>query len=157
MGKEPEAYKAKYPLGARLSFAMQHACKNVSMLRKELMDNYGIDISRSTMSKMQRGQIEHTKYVIEIAETLGVNPKWLNSGSETMTDVTGRLSNRERAVADVKRLARTHLFPPNRADLIRLHDRMMTAARLNQLTREDVMLIDQMLERIMVDRRQSDS
>lgn len=145
-------YQAGHPLGARLSFAMQHACKTGGQLRQELEDNYGINLTRSTLSKILRGRVEHTRYVMEIAEVLGVNPRWLNSGVQTMTDMTGRLSNKDRAVADVKRLSRTHLFPPNRADLIRFHDRFLTASRLGQVSRDDLTLLDSVLGRIVADR-----
>lgn len=149
--KESQSYQAGHPLGARLSFAMHHACKNGTMLREELKDNYDINLTRSTLSKLLRGRIEYTRHVMEIAEVLGVNARWLNSGVETMTDVTGRLSNRDRALADVKRLARTHIFPPNRPDLIRFHGTLVTAAKNHQISRDDLTLLDSMLNRIIKD------
>lgn len=149
--KKSKSFTPGYPLGARLSFAMQHACKNGAMLRQELEDNYGITLTRSTLSKLLRGQIEYTRHVMEIAEVLGVNARWLNSGMETMTDVTGRLSSRDRALSDVKRLARTHIFPPNRPDLIRFHGSLITAAKNHQISREDLKLLDSMLTRIVKD------
>lgn len=149
--KRPKEFTPGYPLGARLSFAMQHACKNGAMLRQELEDNYGVTLTRSNLSKLLRGQIEYTRHVMEIAEVLGVNPRWLNSGAETMTDVTGRLSSRDRALSDVKRLARTHIFPPNRPDLIRFHGSLITAAKNHQISRDDLKLLDSMLTRIVKD------
>jgi hypothetical protein len=42
-----------------------------------------------------------------------------------MFDMTGRLSNKEKAVRDIKRLLRQHVIPGNRADLCRLSDRFI--------------------------------
>ncbi len=42
-----------------------------------------------------------------------------------MVDMTGRLSKKETAVRDVKRLLRQHVIPDNRSDLIRLSDQFL--------------------------------
>ena len=88
---------------------------------------------------------------MEIAEVLGVNPKWLQTGRETMTDITGRLSSKERGMNDVKRIARQYLIPQNRADIVRLHDKLITAAAKNQLSHHDVSLLDHVLSRALID------
>lgn len=83
-GKAVEAVPAT-GLGARLDFAMCYARMNGSMLRKALERDHGVVLTRSTLSKILRHKIRSSKYTMEIAETLGVNPKWLQTGRETIT------------------------------------------------------------------------
>ncbi|MDC9603162.1 helix-turn-helix transcriptional regulator [Pseudoalteromonas sp. GABNS16G] len=139
------------PFGARLDFAMSYARKNGRMLREQLDKDHGITLTRSTLSKLLRGRIKSSKHTMEIAEVLGVNPKWLQTGRETMTDITGRLSSKERGMNDVKRIARQYLIPQNRADIVRLHDKLITAAAKNQLSHHDVSLLDHVLSRALID------
>ncbi|ONF42469.1 hypothetical protein BTO32_14745 [Marinobacter lutaoensis] len=137
------------PLAARLDFAMRYARMNRSMLRKAMMRDHGINLTRSTLSKILNGTIKSSRYTMEIAECLGVNPKWLQTGRETMTDVTGRLSTKDRGLSDVKRIARQYLIPPKRTDIVRLHDRLITAAARNQLSYEDVEMLSFMLDKML--------
>jgi len=152
-GKAVEAVPAT-GLGARLDFAMCYARMNGSMLRKALERDHGVVLTRSTLSKILRHKIRSSKYTMEIAETLGVNPKWLQTGRETMTDITGRLSSKERGLSDVKRIARSYLIPPKRADIVRLHDKLITAATKNQLSPSDVALLDAVLTRALADKEE---
>lgn len=138
-------------LGARLDFAMSYARMNGSMLRRALERDHGVVLTRSTLSKILRHRIKSSKYTMEIAETLGVNAKWLQTGRETMTDITGRLSSKERGLSDVKRIARQYLIPPRRADIVRLHDKLITAATKNQLSHADISLLDAVLSRALAD------
>jgi len=138
-------------LGARLDYAMSYARMNGRMLRDSLERDHGITLTRSTLSKILRGHILTSKHTMEIAEVLGVNPKWLQTGRETMTDITGRLSSKERGLSDVKRIARQYLIPPRRADTVRLHDKLITAASKNQLSHSDVNLLDHVLSRALAD------
>ena len=144
-------------LKARLEFAMSYARMNGRMLREALHRDHGITLTRSTLSKLLRGRIKSSRHTMEIAETLGVNPKWLQTGRETMTDITGRLSSKERGLADVKRIARDYLIPPKRADIVRLHDKLITAASKNQLTHSDVTLLDHVLTRALVGDEEEES
>jgi|GEM_PF-5719820 len=139
------------PFGARLDFAMSYARMNGRMVRDALERDHGIVLTRSTLSKLLRGRIKTSRHTMEIAETLGVNPKWLQSGRETMTDITGRLSSKERGLSDVKRIARQYLIPQNRADIVRLHDKLISAASKNQLSHSDVNLLDHVLSRALTD------
>lgn len=145
--KQEPTYSAK--IGPRLDFALSHARMSRKMLIDALKRDYGIVLSRSTLSKLLTGTQETTKYTMEIADILGVNPRWLQTGRETMTDMTGRLSSKHRGLADVKRIARTHIIPPKRADIVRLHDKLITAAFNNRLSQCDVALLDTTLTRLV--------
>lgn len=140
------------PFAARLDFAMSYARMNGAMLRKNLYRDHGITLTRSTLSKILRSKIKSSKHFMEIAETLGVNPKWLQTGRETMTDLTGRLSSKDRGLSDVKRIARQYLVPQTRADVCRLHDKLITAATNNQLSHEHVEMLNFMLDKILLER-----
>ena len=133
------------PFGARLEFAMSYARMNGAMLRRALQRDHGVILTRSTLSKILRGRIRSYRHTMEVAETLGVNPKWLQSGRETMTDLTGRLSSKERGMADVKRIARQYLIPPKRSDIVRFHDKLITAAGRNQISHNTIALLDHVL------------
>lgn len=139
------------PFAARLDFAMTYARMNGAMLRKVLKRDHGIVLTRSTLSKILRSRIKSSKHTMEIAEVLGVNPKWLQTGRETMTDVTGRLSSKDRGLADVKRIARQYLIPQKRADVVRLHDKLISAATNNQLSYDNVEMLTFMLDKILAE------
>jgi len=142
------------PFAARLDFAMAYARMNGSLLRKSLERDYGVVLTRSTLSKILRGRIKSSKHTMEIAEVLGVNAKWLQTGRETMTDITGRLSSKERGLSDVKRIARQYLIPQRRADVCRLHDKLITAATNNQLTHDNVEMLNFMLDKILSEKEE---
>lgn len=121
-------------LGARVEFALVYARLRPMQLRDRLLTDYGISMSRTNTYKLVGGQIRRTKYFMEIAEVCGVSAKWLATGKSTMVDMTGRLSNREEAARDVRRLLTQYVIPPNRNDIVRLHGRLVSMTQKGSLT-----------------------
>jgi hypothetical protein len=83
--------------------------------------------------------------VYEAAEITGVNLHWLKTGKGFMVDMTGRLSKKETAVRDIKRLLRQHIIPANRNDLIRLSDDLLTNIAQNKMSEDKAKLITTIL------------
>lgn len=135
-------------LAARVEQAMRYANMNRGMLRKQLEVNFGLSLSRSALSKIINAKVRHTRYALEMAQVMGVNPRWLSSGEETMTDLTGRLSSKDKAVRDLRRIARDYVIPPRRADIARYYNRLVAAIDNNQLSFEDIELLNQILNRV---------
>ncbi|MGX1201226.1 hypothetical protein [Marinobacter sp. MBR-105] len=111
--------------GARLSGALIHARLSPAGLYRRLNKEYPIKVSRTSVYDAVNGRVEQPRFVHEAAEITGVNLQWLKTGRGMMVDMTGRLSKKETAVRDVKRLLRQHVIPDNRSDLIRLSDQFL--------------------------------
>lgn len=139
----------KASFAARMEFAMMYARMTTPMLRKRMKEDYGITISKSGMSKILNGQTRRTRYFFEMADIMGVNPRWLAMGKETMIDSTGRLSSRDQAAKDVKRLVKQYLVPPRRSDLVRLHDKLVDIMAGNRLSRHNVDLLENILSTVL--------
>ncbi|WP_018404605.1 transcriptional regulator [Marinobacter gelidimuriae] len=136
---------------ARMEFAMMYARMTTPRLRQRMMEDYGIRLSKSTMSKILNGKTKRTRFFMEMADVLGVNPRWLATGKESMVDTTGRLSSKDQALKDVKRLVKQYLVPPKRSDLIRMHDKLTDAVSRNRLSRDNTALLEQMLSTVLGD------
>jgi len=111
--------------GARMSAALHHARLTPADLHRRLAHVHGIHVSRSTVYDACNGLVARTRFTMEIAEICGVNTRWLATGEGYMFDITGRLSSKEAAMRDIKRLLRQHIIPPNRADLVRQADEFL--------------------------------
>lgn len=135
-------------LAARVEQAMRYSNMNRHMLRKQLLVNFGLEVSRSALSKILCAKVRHTRYALEMAQVMGVNPRWLATGEETMTDLTGRLSSKDKAVRDLRRIAKDYVIPPRRADIARYYNRVVAAIDNNQLSYDDIELMAQVLNRI---------
>jgi hypothetical protein len=118
-------FSAAKAFGARMSAALHHARLTPADLHRRLAEVHGIDVSRSTVYDAVNGNVARTRYTMEFAEICGVNTRWLVSGEGYMFDITGRLSDKETAMRDIKRLLRQHIIPPNRADLVRKADKFL--------------------------------
>lgn len=123
-------------LGARVEFALMYARLRPMQMRERLRADYGVDVSRTNIYKLIGGGIRRTKYFMEIAEICGVNAKWLATGKGVMVDMTGRLSSKEEAARDVRRLLTQYVIPPNRNDIVRLHGRLVSMTQTGSLTPE---------------------
>jgi|AntRauTorcE11898_2_1112593.scaffolds.fasta_scaffold03417_6 hypothetical protein len=119
------SYTESQAYGARLTAALGHGRLTPAGLHRRLTRDYGHAVSRSTVYDACNGKVRRSRYNLEFAEICGVNQKWLATGEGFMFDMTGRLSNKEKAVRDIKRLLRQHVIPGNRADLCRLSDRFI--------------------------------
>ena len=138
-------------LGARLEFALMHARLKPMEMKERLRVEYAIDMSRTNVYKLLNGDIQRTRYFMEIAEICGVNARWLSTGHGYMTDMSGRLSSKDQAHKDVQRLLSQHVVPPNRNDILRLHGRLMGLIHQSLLTPELVSQLDQALDALLDD------
>lgn len=145
---EEQRQAERIALAARVEQAMRYANMNRNMLRKQLLANFGLDVSRSALSKILCAKVRHTRYALEMAQVMGVNPRWLATGEETMTDLTGRLSSKDKAVRDLRRIAKDYVIPPRRADIARYYNRVVAAIDNNQLSFDDIELMSQVLNRV---------
>jgi hypothetical protein len=139
----------KASFSARMSFAMMYARMSTTQLRQRMLGDYGITLSKSTMSKILNKKTRRTRYFLEMADIMGVNPRWLATGKENMVDSTGRLSNRDQAAKDVKRLVKQYLVPPKRSDLVRFHDKLVGIMAANRLSRHNVDLLENILSTVL--------
>lgn len=121
-------------LGARVEFALMYARLRPMQLKKRLAVDYGVEMSKTNVYKLLNGGIRRTRYFMEIAEICGVSAKWLSTGQGYMVDMTGRLSAKDEATRDVRRLLTQHVIPPNRNDVVRLHGRLITMLQNGSLT-----------------------
>lgn len=136
-------------LAARVEQAMSYANVNRKMLLNQLMTDYGVDLSRSGLSKILGAKVRYTRYAYQIAQVLAVNPQWLSSGEETMTDLTGRLSSKQRGVRDLRRIAKDYVIPPKRADIVRYFNRLVASIKDNKLSHDDIELMNLLLRRMV--------
>lgn len=111
--------------GARMNAALLNARLTPADLHRRLAEVYGIEVSRSTVYDAVNGKVASSSLVLEFADICAVNARWLKYGTGYMVDVTGRLSDKETAMRDIKRLLRQHVIPPRRADLVREADRFL--------------------------------
>ena len=111
--------------GARMGAALHHARLTPADLHRRLEEVHGIEVSRSTVYDAVNGKVASSSLVMEFSDICGVNARWLKYGAGYMVDLTGRLSDKEAAMRDIKRLLRQHIIPPNRADLVRKADQFL--------------------------------
>ncbi|EAZ98359.1 hypothetical protein [Marinobacter sp. ELB17] len=121
-------------LGARVEVSLVHARLKPMQLRERLRTDFDIRVSRTNTYKLVNGDLQSTRYFMEVAEICGVSAKWLSTGKGYMIDMTGRLSTRDEAARDARRLLTQHVIPPNRNDIVRLHGRLITLIQKGALT-----------------------
>jgi hypothetical protein len=140
-------------LGARVEVSLIHARLRPMQLRERLRIDFGEDVSRTNIYKLVNGKIERTRYFMEIAEICGVSAKWLATGKGYMIDMTGRLSTRDEAARDARRLLTQHVIPPNRNDVVRLHNRLITLIQKGALTPAVVRGLGATLDMLTADKK----
>lgn len=118
-------YDKAQAFGARMSLALRNARLTPADLHRRLEEIHGIEVSRSTVYDAVNGKVASSSLVLEFADICGVNARWLKYGTGYMVDITGRLSDKEAAMREIKRLLRQHIIPPKRADLVREADRFL--------------------------------
>jgi hypothetical protein len=143
--KPAKQSSAAIAFGARLSGALMHARLTPAALYRRLNSEYSIEVSRTSVYDAVNGRVEQPRFVYEAAEITGVNLHWLKTGKGFMVDMTGRLSKKETAVRDIKRLLRQHIIPANRNDLIRLSDDLLTNIAQNKMSEDKAKLITTIL------------
>lgn len=137
---------AAIAFGARLSGALMHARLTPAALYRRLNSEYSIEVSRTSVYDAVNGRVEQPRFVYEAAEITGVNLHWLKTGKGFMVDMTGRLSKKETAVRDIKRLLRQHVIPENKSDLIRLSERFLLLLSKGQLQDKEIQLLRLVLD-----------
>lgn len=138
---------AAIAFGARLSGALMHARLTPAALYRRLNSEYSIEVSRTSVYDAVNGRVEQPRFVYEAAEITGVNLHWLKTGKGFMVDMTGRLSKKETAVRDIKRLLRQHVIPENRNDLIRLSDQILQLFTAKRIDPKDIQMLSLFIER----------
>lgn len=77
-------------MGKRLAIARKtHTPK---MTQKDLACLSGV--KQATISRIESGQIEETKYVVELAKAVNVHIEWLKSGFGTMRPISSNLKEK---------------------------------------------------------------